>query len=111
LTEHGDEIGGGTVEEFAARVRRDHLAWRPRPSKDGDRDRGHGPLPSRMDRPSRSAGRRGSRSAIVFSAAVLPSRRCQRVSRRTTSTAGRLVAAPIAAGVVMPRSSRWVLML
>jgi hypothetical protein len=30
LTEHGDEIGGGTFEEFATRVRRDHSAWRPR---------------------------------------------------------------------------------
>ncbi|MDO9707239.1 Bug family tripartite tricarboxylate transporter substrate binding protein [Paracraurococcus lichenis] len=27
LAERGDEIGGGTVEEFAARVRRDHAEW------------------------------------------------------------------------------------
>ena len=27
LAERGDEIGGGTVEEFAARVRREHAEW------------------------------------------------------------------------------------
>jgi tripartite-type tricarboxylate transporter receptor subunit TctC len=27
LAERGDEIGGGTAEEFAARVRREHAEW------------------------------------------------------------------------------------
>ena len=43
--EHGDEIGGGTVEEFAARVRRDHSAWRPRLRRMGTGTAVMGPFP------------------------------------------------------------------